>query len=178
MRRYDEWRYRVSDILDANLTRTLLLTLPPKDNARAERYLVNFTTDLSDTLAEVKHLEHLGFTVPEVARNMSLQEGKLTGIAADLRKLVDKYHGAIDSLLPAEEELMIPELMVTQTSLNPGHSRLTWNSMGIHEFIASGNQHISSLISKIRQVEILRIQLQQIIDYVGSKRLLEYACIN
>ena len=95
MRRYDEWRYRVSDILDANLTRNLLLTLPPKEGAKAERYLVNFTTDLSDTLAEVKHLEHLGFTVPEVARNMSLQEGKLTGIAADLRKLVDKYHGAI-----------------------------------------------------------------------------------
>lgn len=120
MHRYDEWRYRVSDILDANLTRTLLLTLPPKPPAQAKRYLVNFTTDLSDTLAEVKHLEHLGFTVPEVARNMSLQEGKLTGIATDLRKLVDKYHGAIDSLQPAEEILMVPELKVTQTSLNPG----------------------------------------------------------
>jgi hypothetical protein len=34
---------------------------------------VNFTSDLSDTLAEVKHLERLGFTVPDVARNMSLQ---------------------------------------------------------------------------------------------------------
>jgi hypothetical protein len=31
-------------------------------------------------------LQDLGFTVPEVARNMSLQEGKLTGIAADLVK--------------------------------------------------------------------------------------------
>ena len=86
--------------------------------------LVNFTTDLSDTLAEVKHLEHLGFTVPEVARNMSLQEGKLTGIAADLRKLVDKYHGAIDSINLAEEELMLPELKITQTSLNPGKKYL------------------------------------------------------
>ena len=174
MRRYDEWRYRVSDILDANLTRTLLLTLPPREGAKAERYLVNFTTDLSDTLAEVKHLEHLGFTVPEVARNMSLQEGKLTGIAADLRKLVDKYHSAIDSLNPAEEELMLPELSVTQTSLSPGHLRLTWNSMGIKEFIQAGNQKISSLISKIRQIEILRLQLQEIIDYVENKKLLLY----
>ena len=124
MHRYDEWRYRVSDILDANLTRNLLLTLPPKEDSCAERYLVNFTTDLSDTLAEVKHLEHLGFTVPEVARNMSLQEGKLTGIAADLRKLVDKYHGAIDSINLAEEELMLPELKITQTSLNPGKKYL------------------------------------------------------
>ena len=173
MRRYDEWRYRVSDILDANLTRTLLLTLPPKEESNAERYLVNFTTDLSDTLAEVKHLEHLGFTVPEVARNMSLQEGKLTGIAADLKKLVDKYHGAIDSLKPAEEALMLPELTTTQKSLNPGHSRLTWNSLGINEFINTGNQHISSLISKMRQVEILRLQLQEIVDFVSSKSLLK-----
>ena len=51
---------------------------------------------------------------------MSLQEGKLTGIAADLRKLVDKYHGAIDTIQLAEEELMLPELKITQTSLNPG----------------------------------------------------------
>ena len=60
MGRYDEWRSKVSDILSENLTRTLMLPLPPAENSKIERYLVNFTTDLSDTLAEVKHLEHLG----------------------------------------------------------------------------------------------------------------------
>ena len=57
---------------------------------------------------------------------MSLQEGKLTGIAADLKRMLDKYHNAIDGLREAEEELMIPELQETQKALNPGHSRLTW----------------------------------------------------
>ena len=161
----------MSDILDANLTRTLMLPLPPAENSHVERYLVNFTTDLSDTLAEVKHLEHLGFTVPEVARNMSLQEGKLTGIAADLKRMLDRYHGAVDSLEPAEELLMMPELTETQKSLKPGQSRLTWNSMGIKEFIFEGNQQISALISKIRQVEILRVQLQDCVDYVAKMEL-------
>ena len=64
--------------------------------------------------------------MPEVARNMSLQEGKLTGIASDLKRMLDKYHLAIDGLREAEEELMIPELQETQKALNPGHSRLTW----------------------------------------------------
>ena len=158
--------------MDANLTRNLMLPLPPAENSNAERYLVNFTTDLSDTLAEVKHLEHLGFKVPEVARNMSLQEGKLTGIAADLKVMLDRYHSAIDSLELAEEDLMMVELMLTQKSLRPGQSRLTWNSMGIKEFINEGNQQISSLISKIRQVEILRVQLQECIDYVAKTQLL------
>ena len=54
-----------------------------------------------------------------------------------------------------------------------GHLRLTWNSMGIQEFIERGNQQISALISKIRQIEILRIQLQTIVTYVEAKKLLE-----
>ena len=45
--------------------------------------------------------------------------------------------------------------------------------MGIKEFIAAGNQQISSLISKIRQIEILRVQLQEIVDYVSQKNLLK-----
>lgn len=55
-----------------------------------------------------------------------------------------------------------------------GHLRLTWNSMGIQEFIERGNQQISALISKIRQIEILRVQLQEIVNYVEAKKLLEW----
>lgn len=46
--------------------------------------------------------------------------------------------------------------------------------MGIQEFIERGNQQISALISKIRQIEILRVQLQEIVDYVEEKKLLKY----
>ena len=173
MERYDKWRSRVSDILSENLTRTLMLPLPPAENSKTERYLVNFTTDLSDTLAEVKHLEHLGFTVPEVARNMSLQEGNFTGVVAALGQMLDRYHMTIDSLDLAEEELMLPELTVTKDSLRPGHARLTWNSKGIKEYIDEGNQQISALTSKIRQVGILRDQLQDAIDYVSQTKLLK-----
>lgn len=162
----------MSDILDANLTRTLMLPVEPPEGSKVQRYIVNFTTDLSDTLAEVKHLEHLGFTVPEVARNMSLQEGKLTGIAASLKQMLHLYHTAVESLEPAEEELMMTELSETQKSLRPGHSRLTWNSMGIDEFLAEGNKRISSFSATMRQVEILRVQLQECIDLVSKETVL------
>lgn len=46
--------------------------------------------------------------------------------------------------------------------------------MGIQEFIERGNQQISALISKIRQIEILRVQLQEIVNYVEAKKLLEW----
>ena len=79
---------------------------------------------------------------------------------------------AVDSLQPAEEELMMPELLEAQKSLKPGQSRLTWNSMAINEFIFEGNQQISALTAKIREVEILRVQLQECVDYVASSQLL------
>ena len=50
---------KYSNILSENLTRTLMLPLPPAENSKIERYLVNFTTDLSDTLAEVKQVSLL-----------------------------------------------------------------------------------------------------------------------
>ena len=67
---------------------------------------------------------------------------------------------------------MMPELTEAQKSLKPGQSRLTWNSMGIKEFIFEGNQQISALMSKIRQVELLRVQLQDCVDYVAKTELL------
>lgn len=54
-----------------NLTRPLLLTF---ESGQIRKFKVNFTADLSHTLAEVNHLERLGFNVPEVARNMSNQK--------------------------------------------------------------------------------------------------------
>ena len=44
----------------------------------------------------------------------------------------------------SQEELMMPELTDAQKSLKPGQSRLTWNSMGIKEFIFTGNQQVRS----------------------------------
>lgn len=61
--------------------------------------------------------------------------------------------------------------------MQQGHLRLTWNSMGIQEFIERGNQQISALISKIRQIEILRVQLQEIVDYVEAKKLQKYEVV-
>ena len=64
------------------------------------RFVVNFTSDLSDTFAEVMiftevdnigitttqmiNMEKIGFKVPEVAKNMSMQEAKLLDIADQL----------------------------------------------------------------------------------------------
>ena len=68
-------KYLISQLIVYSFCSTLLLVEAnsKKDGKKMNRYQVNFTSDLSATLAEVKHLEKLGFTVPDVARNMSIQ---------------------------------------------------------------------------------------------------------
>ena len=65
----------------------LVDTILRKDGKIVNRYRVNFTSDLSATLAEVKYLEKIGFAVPDVARNMSIQVSKIS-------------HGDVNDLFP------------------------------------------------------------------------------
>jgi hypothetical protein len=54
-----------------------------------------------------------------------LQENKLTGVAADLQSMVDKYDGAVCSLDPAEMELMMSDIEIVHHGLHSGHSRFS-----------------------------------------------------
>ena len=37
--------------------------------------------------------------------------------------MIDMYHSALDELLPAELELMMPDIEIVHLGLVPGHSR-------------------------------------------------------
>lgn len=141
-------------------------------HGRLNKYHVNFTYDLSNTLSEVTILERLGYTVPEVARNMSIQENKLTGIARDLKSMVDRYHECSEHLEDAEMELMMEDINYVHQGLRPGHTRLTWNYLGIGEYLSHCNHCISVLMSRIRQINLIRVQLLDCIERVVDWELL------
>jgi hypothetical protein len=61
---------------------------------------------------------------------------------------------------------------ITIKELNTVYFRLTWNYLGIPEFLLAGNRSISVLLSKIQQVNLIRSQLIQCIDEVASSQLL------
>lgn len=175
--RYNDWCMKVSDILSQNLTRTLLVSTEKVEGdpeARFKRYTVNFTSDLSDTLAEVKYLESQGFTVPEVARNMSIQEAKFIGIANDLRRMTEKYECTLQLLEDAEMELMKKEIGDLQEVLWPGEHRITWNNLGIEEYLAASNNQLSVLRAKIQQINLVRKELVAYIEDVGLIQLFGY----
>lgn len=184
--RYDQWCLRVSDILNQNLTRSLLIgvddateeaNLPVSATNKQEPipgYKVNFTSDLSDTLAEVKYLESQGFAVPNLARNMSIQESKLLKLAADLKELAIFYGQTVRLLKHAERELMRQEIEIARTKIWPGQDRLTWNSLGTHNFINGCTNQIAILLIKVEEVNRIGDNIATCVEHISAGQLLRF----
>ena len=101
-------------------------------------------------------MEKIGFKVPEVAKNMSMQESKLLDIADQLQKMLDHYHEVVGSVEGAELELLLEDLQATETALQPGFKRLTWNSLGINDYINQSDIHVCRTESTIRQIQSIK----------------------
>ncbi|KAG8146105.1 hypothetical protein E2320_012502 [Naja naja] len=96
--KYDQWRNTTEERLPILLKKTLLARVhltgmvlqsspdAPEPSVRSDevettsekstRFVVNFSPILREIINETKYMEHLGFPVPEIARNVALQEDK------------------------------------------------------------------------------------------------------
>ena len=169
--KYTDWRNKVSDVLDQNLGKNLVKR--DGEISGVGKFIVNFTSDLSDTFAEVVNMEKIGFKVPEVAKNMSMQESKLLDIADQLQKMLDHYHEVISSVEGAELELLLEDLQATETALQPGFKRLTWNSLGINDYINQSDIHVCRTESTIRQIHTIRNTMQKKVDKIASCKVFD-----
>ena len=66
------------------------------------KYLVDFDPALAEIITETKYMEQLGFSVPELARNVALQEEKYIKYVDGLKNMLSRYHLVLKSLDNAE----------------------------------------------------------------------------
>jgi dynein heavy chain len=66
------------------------------------KYMVDFDSQLAEIITETKHMEQLGFSVPELARNVALQEEKYIKYVDGLKHMLNRYHNVLASLDHAE----------------------------------------------------------------------------
>ena len=98
-------------------------------------FVVNFSHDLSEIISEARYLEKLGFLVPDLARNVALQEEMFLAYCDGLNHCLHRYHTLLASLQDAEVELLEDHIRSLQRVLKPGLKRLNWNSLGIQDYI-------------------------------------------
>nr|XP_057927697.1 dynein axonemal heavy chain 10-like isoform X1 [Doryrhamphus excisus] len=136
-----------------NQTQLVAPARPEVDSQRDRRYSVNFPPEIMTIICETKQLISMSFSVPEVARNVTLQEPNFIRYTDDLHKLVNRYNSAVSTLNDAKITMLSQNIQKVETVLFLGCKRLSWNSLAIGEFINDGNQELSKFESTVNQIQ-------------------------
>uniref|UniRef100_A0AAY5K1P1 AAA+ ATPase domain-containing protein n=1 Tax=Esox lucius TaxID=8010 RepID=A0AAY5K1P1_ESOLU len=153
-KKYERWREETELNLPLLMNRKLLTgPATERDIERDVRYMINFAPELKEIVSETKYMEQLGYSVPELARNVALQEDKFLRYVDGLKDLVNRYHLLMDCLNDAEFFLLAEQVHELRRVMRPGYKRLNWNALGISEFINRGTQACSKFESLVNQIQ-------------------------
>uniref|UniRef100_A0A8C2R7B6 AAA+ ATPase domain-containing protein n=1 Tax=Capra hircus TaxID=9925 RepID=A0A8C2R7B6_CAPHI len=134
-RKYEQWKEMTEQILPTLMKKSLLTkTSAAGDEAinpdRVAAFSINFSPALREIINETKYLEQLGFPVPELARNVALQEDKFLRYTDGIQRMLDHYHTLTGTLNEAESLLLDDHSQELLRVFRSGYKRLNWNSLG------------------------------------------------
>ncbi|XP_023576433.1 dynein heavy chain 10, axonemal [Octodon degus] len=174
-RKYEQWREATEQILPTLMKKSLLTktSVSGEEAAAPDRaavFTINFSPVLREIINEAKYLEQLGFSVPELARNVALQEDKFLRYTEGIQRTLDHYHALMGTLSEAEAALLDDQEQELVRVFRSGYKRLNWNSLGIADYITRCRQAIGKFESLVHQI-------QKNADDISS-RLTLIECIN
>ncbi|OXB64089.1 hypothetical protein ASZ78_002019 [Callipepla squamata] len=192
--KYEQWRDETEQMLPLLLKKTLLVVITggsashvnletsdqtsvaeePVTTAKSVRFLVNFSPRLQEIIVETKYMEQLGFPVPEIARNVSLQEDRYLRCADELKHMLDHYHSLVETLNEAETRLLDDHIQELWKVFKPGQRRLNWNSLGIADFIARCKQAIEKFEFLVHQIHANSGDINDILLLIESTNLFKF----
>jgi dynein heavy chain, axonemal len=148
-----------------------------KDAARMPPppYAVNLSKDLLTLIREAKLLDRMGYKVPEAAMSAALQEDTLNDYTARLNAMLERYHGALAALTPAEANLLQVQLARLRTSLRPGFAPLNWNSLHVSAYISEVGKALQDFDSVLSQVRKSCSMVEDAVTTIAAACLLEPA---
>uniref|UniRef100_A0A8C3GNJ8 Dynein axonemal heavy chain 10 n=1 Tax=Cairina moschata TaxID=8855 RepID=A0A8C3GNJ8_CAIMO len=155
--KYGQWTEGTEQMLPLLLRKPLLMTSVTEEPLTTEKivqFMVNFPPRLQEIITETKYMEQLGFPVPEIARNVALQEDKYLGYTNGLKNMLDHYHNLMGTLSEAETKLLDDHIKELWRVFRLGHRRLNWNSLGIGDFTVQCTQAIRKFESLVHQIHI------------------------
>ncbi|XP_042636525.1 dynein axonemal heavy chain 10 [Orycteropus afer afer] len=156
-RKYEQWKESTEQILPVLMKKSLLTkSFTVADEAatseRAPVFVINFSPALREIINETKYLEQLGFTVPELARNVALQEDKFLRYTDGIQRMLDHHHTLLGTLNEAESLLLDDHSQELLRVFRSGYKRLNWNSLGIADYITRCKQAIGKFESLVHQI--------------------------
>ncbi|XP_069565682.1 dynein axonemal heavy chain 10 [Brachyistius frenatus] len=141
---------------------------------RVIRYIVNFSPEIKEINSETNHLVSLGYSVGSLAQNVALVEYKLIRYVDDLNKLVNRYHSVIDSLHEAHLIMLTQHIKTLNKELHFGCKRLSWNSLGIPDFLSRSTQAVSKFESTVNQIHNNERDIESRLQSIVTANLLKF----
>ncbi|NXS06608.1 DYH10 protein, partial [Neodrepanis coruscans] len=176
--KYSQWRERTEQMIPLLLKNNLLtvssVTEESFTTSKSVSFAVNFSPILQEIIVETKYMEQLGLPVPEIARYVALQEDKYLRYTNKLKDMLGCYHKLMEKLNEAETKLLDGYIKELQKILKSGQKRLTWNSLGISEFIVQCTQGIAKVESLVRQIHNISEDINSKILLIESANLFKF----
>ncbi|XP_078523750.1 dynein axonemal heavy chain 10 isoform X2 [Lissotriton helveticus] len=193
-KKYDEWKEHTETILPGLLKRNLIVKttagapnlprhsiiephLGVSDTEIVDknvRYIDNFAPELREIITEAKHMEQLGFTVPELARNVALQEDKFLRFTYGINHMISEYDKLRHLLNDAETQLLEDHILDLTKVFRSGHKRLNWNSLGIGDYITRCTQGVVKFESLVHQIQKNAQDINNKLESIESANLFKF----
>ncbi|XP_044777260.1 dynein axonemal heavy chain 10 isoform X1 [Neomonachus schauinslandi] len=178
-RKYEQWREATELVLPTLMKKSLLTKTSSvaDEMANADKqslFAINFSPALKEIINETKYLEQLGFSVPELARNVALQEDKFLRYTEGVQRMLDHYHMLIGTLNEAESLLLDDHSQELIRVFRSGYKRLNWNSLGIADYITRCKQAIGKFESLVHQIHKNADDISNRLTLIESINLFKY----
>jgi len=141
-------------------------------NEEAGEIGVSFSHDLTIIIQESKYLDRLGFEVPEIALNITLQEPKYLKYVGALKSMLVNYNDMMGSVKPAEKMLLQKDLDKLQISMQPGFKTLNWNSLSIEDFVVTCNRAIHEVTTAVTALEKNSNMIESSVKFIRNTVLI------
>ncbi|NXL90824.1 DYH10 protein, partial [Alectura lathami] len=179
-KKYHQWRDGTEQMLPLFLKKPLLLVITVTEESvtteKSVHFAVNFSPKLREIITETKYMEQLEFPVPEIARNVALQEDKYLRYANGLKSMLDHYHSLMGTLNEAETKLLDNHIQELWGVFKPGQRRLNWNSLGIGDFIVRCTQAIRKFELLVQQIHANSEDISDNLLLIESTNLFKFPC--
>ncbi|NWW73281.1 DYH10 protein, partial [Climacteris rufus] len=176
--KYHQWRESTEQMLPLLLKDTVLtvssVTEEPVTTKKSVCFTVNFSPVIREIILETKYMEQLGLPVPEIARYVALQEEKYLRYTSKLKTMLDRYHKLMETVSEAEAKLLDDYIQELWRILKSGHKRLTWNSLGIGEFIHQCTQAIGKFEVLVHQIHNISEDISSKLQFIESTNLFKF----
>ncbi|CAH8558888.1 unnamed protein product [Heterobilharzia americana] len=133
--------------------------------------LVNFHPDILVAITEAKHLEALGFKIPELVTNAVLKESNYLCYVGKLKLLVKQCHQLFLQLDPVELTILEPYVINLRTIMKPGWDIINWKSLSISEFITKVEEELNRFTSLCNLCKKTAGDIEMRLEAIGSADL-------